>query len=94
MTHTTSYTEPELVTYMAQLGTAELEGRTLPIPIEVHPFSALMVIGALQLVTRHPSVDDVVKKPVHDVIDQLSTIFAGTIGEEIIRRGNDPTHDR
>ena len=91
---TTTIPESELVAYMAQLGTAELEGRTEPIPIKVHPFSALMVIGALQLVTRHPGVDDVVKKPVLNVIDQLSTIFTGTIGEEIIRRGNDPTQDR
>lgn len=48
---TTTIPESELVAYMAQLGTAELEGRTTPIPIKVHPFSALMVIGALQLVT-------------------------------------------
>lgn len=62
--------------------------------ISIGPFTALTLIGMLQLATRHPDMSKIQKTMVRDIIDQMRPLFVGTSGEEIIRRGDHPEWDR
>lgn len=85
-------TEAEMVAYMRTLHALEQTGERAP--IAVGPFSAIVMIGALQLATRHPTMPDNHREMIGQVIEQFRPWFAGTIGEQIIDMGNDPEQDR
>lgn len=57
------------------------------------PFGAMALIGLVQLATRHPDLDKKIKDVARDIVRQLSPLFTGTPGEEIIRRGGHPEFD-
>jgi hypothetical protein len=61
--------------------------------ISIGPFSAITLIGLLQLSTRHPDASRTVKDVARDIVRQLEPLFAGTEGEEIVRRGSHPEWD-
>lgn len=85
-------TEGEMVAYMRTL--MELEEAGERAPVVVGPFTAILMIGALQLATRHPDVPDNHREAIASVIEQFRPWFAGTMGEQIIDMGNDPALDR
>lgn len=89
----TEPTEQDLLVYMVELAHAEQAGAE-PIPIHIGPYTAITMIGVLQMACRHPEISDAVRQYVQDVIAQIAPAFKGTLGETLIRRGNDPAHDR
>lgn len=80
------------VAYMKKLVDLELAGERTE--IKIGPFAAITIIGLLQLSTRHPDMPRRMKDAARDFIQQIAPIFAGTPGEEIIRRGNHPEFDK
>lgn len=85
-------TEAEMGAYITNLHELEVAGERAP--ISMGPFTAIIVIGALQLATRHPTMPDHQKAAIASVIDQFRPWFAGTMGEQIIDMGNDPALDQ
>lgn len=84
--------EAELLAYMEQVHDLELDGERREVAFG--PYTALVVIGMLQLATRHPGITDRQRVEVGAVVDQFRPWFAGTPGEHIIDMGNDPELDR
>jgi hypothetical protein len=86
-------TEAELTAYMMRLQAAEQSGERQQVVFG--PYTALMMIGALQLALRHPAVNEgTLPEQIRAVIDQFRPWFVGTIGEYVIDLGNDPEQDR
>lgn len=79
--------EAELVAYMGRL--RELEAGGARSQVAFGPYTALTVIGALQLATRHPAMFPSQRAEIHSVIDQFRPWFVGTPGEQLIDMGND-----
>ena len=52
------------------------------------------LIGALQMVTRHPGIEPPMRKIMRELVNQFRPMFAGTPGEEIINRGDHPEFDK
>lgn len=88
----TDPTEAEMVTYMRSAQEAEKAGARQSALLG--PFTTLVMIGALQLAIRHPSMDDSQRKQILSVIDGFRPWFADTLGEQIIDMGNNPELDR
>ena len=84
--------EADLLEYMLVLREHEVGGARQEVVIG--PYTAMLLIGALQLATRHPSMPDQTRAQLGAVIDQFRPWFAGTPGETIIDMGNDPELDR
>lgn len=72
---------------------AQQESQGARTSIELGPYSALVIIGALQMCNRHPRVPREVKAIHNQLVAQFAQLFAGTPGEEIIRRGGHPEWD-
>jgi len=62
--------------------------------ISVGPYTAMNLIGALQMVTRHPGIEPPMRKIMRELVNQFRPMFAGTPGEEIINRGDHPEFDK
>jgi hypothetical protein len=84
--------EEEYLAYMERLAEDEIAG--VRQPIAFGPYTAMVVIGALQLATRNPSMDDRMRALLSSVVEQFRPWFAGTLGEHLIDQGNDPERDR
>lgn len=84
--------EAEQVAYMRRL--IELEEAGARTTITIGPFGAMVLIGLLQLSTRHPDLDRRTKDMARGVVQQLAPLFTGTPGEEIVRRGGHPEFDK
>lgn len=89
---TAELTEGEFVEYLARLRDLEVAGERQYVAFG--PYTAMAVIGALQLATRHPSMTDGQRAELAAVIDQFRPWFEGTPGEHLIDMGNDPELDR
>lgn len=87
-----SPTDDDLLAYMLRVREAEAEGARQEVVFG--PYTALVVIGALQLATRHQGVPDNLRAELRAVVDQFRPWFVGTPGEHIIDRGDDPELDR
>lgn len=83
-------TEVELVDYMIRLHQAEADGQRQEVVFG--PFTAILVIGAIQLATRHPGMPEHQRVQLRAVVDQFRPWFAGTPGEHIIYRGDNPEY--
>lgn len=83
--------KPAMVEYMARL--IELEKAGERTQINIGPLTAIIMIGAFQLATRHPDMPPDHRKKLRHIIDQLKPLFTGTLGEEIIKRGEHPEFD-
>jgi hypothetical protein len=77
--------------YMKRLYDIEKAGERMT--VSIGPFTAMVMIGALQMSTRHPDMDLNLKKVLRQVIDQMRPTFAGTEGEEIVNKGDHPEWD-
>lgn len=84
--------EAEMLAYMLDLKEVDDAGERLS--LLVGPYTALVLVGGLQLATRHPAIPDAVRAQLLAMIGQFRALFAGTPGEHIIDRGNDPQFDR
>lgn len=84
--------DEQLIAYMKRLTDLEQAGdRTT---IVIGPFSAIVIIGLVQLATRHPDMSKRMKDIGRDFVQQLEPLFADTVGEEIVNRGKHPEWDR
>jgi hypothetical protein len=83
--------EAQMVAYMKTLYEMEDEGERTT--ISIGPFTAISMIGILQLGTRHPGLSKVQLDIIRSIIRQLEPLFTGTPGEEIIKMGNHPEFD-
>lgn len=61
--------------------------------VSMGPATSFVLIGALQLATRHPEFSPGHCRMVGSVIDQLRKMFAGTPGEELLLLGDHPEFD-
>jgi hypothetical protein len=84
--------EDQQVEYMKKLIDLEMAGERTE--VRIGPFTAITIIGLLQLSTRHPEMSRRMKDAARDFIRQMEPLFTGTPGEEIIRRGNHPEFDK
>lgn len=83
--------EADSVAYMVELRELEIAGARQEVLLG--PYTALVLIGALQLATRHPSMNDHMRDQLGALIDQFRPWFVGTPGEHIIDAGNDAGND-
>lgn len=86
--------EAALLAYMQQLIGIENDPDSEPATLRIGPYTAIVLIGALQLATRHPTMSPKMRRVLRGIVDQLKPLFAGTPGEEIIRRGEHPEFDQ
>lgn len=82
----------ELVDWMKKL--MELEQAGERTTIAIGPYTAITMIGALQIATRHPSMHGLGVTVLRDVVDQFKPLFKDTPGEDIIKRGEHPEFDQ
>lgn len=89
----TEITEAEAVEYIKRLMELEHEPGSEKALISIGPFSAFVLIGALQLALRHPEFSPSQASMVNAVIDQMRPLFTGTPGEQLLRLGDEPAYD-
>jgi hypothetical protein len=78
--------------YMRELADLERAGERAT--LMVGPFSAMLLIGWIQMVSRNPKMTATERQLAQAMIEQLEPFFAGTTGEEIINRGKHPEFDK
>lgn len=83
--------DADAIEYLKQLYDLERGGERTTLVIG--PWTAFVMIGGLQLATRHPDMSPTQKATLDGFIAQAMTWFAGTPGEAILRAGNDPGQD-
>lgn len=81
----------DYVVYMSHLHKLEEAGERTTLTIG--PFSAIVLIGALQLATRHPMMLPRHRDIVTSFVNQFRPWFVGTAGEQLIDLGSDPAND-
>jgi len=81
-----------MIAYMKLLW--ELEEAGERVPVQMGPFTAISVIGMLQLALRHPEMTGPAAVAARGIIDQMRPFFTGTEGETIINMGDNPEYDR
>lgn len=86
-------TDQEAIEYIASLAALEQDPGHQRAVVTMGPFSAFVAIGTWQLAMRHPEFSPWQADLVHQLIDQLKPLFAGTPGAELIDLGNDPARD-
>ena len=84
--------EAEMLAYMRHLWEIEEAGER--VPVSFGPFTAITVVGLLQLGLRHPDLSSGQRAITNELIDQFRPFFAGTLGETLILMGDDPRNDR
>jgi hypothetical protein len=83
----------EAVEYIKSLYDLEQDPACLKAAVNLGPWSAFVMIGALQLATRHPEMSETQRELIQSIIDQLRPLFTGTDGEQLLQLGNDPAYD-
>lgn len=89
----TELTEAGAIEYIKNLALLEQEPDHQKAVIHLGPWSAFILVGALQLATRHPEMSPGQRELIGQIIDQLRPLFAGTSGEQLLRLGDDPAKD-
>jgi hypothetical protein len=91
--------ERELLARLAEeIGGLMLSGQRLS--IEIDPLQVLQVAGVLQLAFRHPAILEAAGESANSAAELLAAFrqFFQELGAdyalEILRRGDDPTHDK
>lgn len=82
----------EEVAYLRVLMQAEAAGERTT--MKLGPFTAMALIGLLQLATRHPDLDKAILDAARSIVRALEPLFTGTPGEDIIRKGSHPEFDK
>lgn len=84
--------EVEMVAYMKHLYEIEQAGER--VPVFLGPYTAINMIGLLQLGLRHPKIAPTQVEMIGHLIDQLRPFFTDTPGEAIILMGDNPEFDQ
>lgn len=84
--------DEDKIAYMALLRELEIDGER--VDVAIGPYTAMLVIGALQLATRHPEMGSFARGELDNLARSFLPWFEGTIGAEIILAGFDPAQDR
>lgn len=82
----------EFTDYMIELRELEKSGERTT--LSIGPYTAMCLIGSLQMVTRHPGLSSAYKDVLRNLVHQFEPLFAGTLGAELIRQGGHPEFDR
>lgn len=85
------YDEAAALGYLGQL--VDLEQRGARNDVKVGPYSLFTMIGALQMVLRHPDLGTTTRRVITDLVEQWRVPFNGTPGEPLINMGYDPAFD-
>jgi hypothetical protein len=83
--------DPADVAYIRSL--LDLERGGARTTLVIGPYTGFIMIASLQLASRHPSMAGTRKATLDSFIAQAMTMFAGTPGEALLARGNDPSQD-
>lgn len=70
------------------------ENRGARIPVEIGPYSAFTMIGALQLAWRHPDMEGRTRDLIRGFGEQLQAAFTGGVLEPLLETGWDLRQDR
>lgn len=85
------FSSEEMIMCMARLGDLERAGSR--IMLHVGPFTAMTLIGAMQLVMRHPEVSANTKMALRGLIEMMRPMFREPAAQQIIDMGYNPEHD-
>lgn len=85
--------ETEAAEYVRQLWQTEQDPGCAKATAVFGPFTAFMVIGALQLAMRTPDFSPDQARLVQSFIDQCKPLFKGTPGEMLLGLGDEPAFD-
>jgi hypothetical protein len=86
-------TEREAIEYIKSLALLEQEPDHRKAVIRLGPWTAFVLVGALQLATRHPEMSLGHRELIGQVIGQLRPVFTGTPAEQLLQLGDDPAKD-
>jgi hypothetical protein len=86
-------TEVQAAVYIRSLYLLEREPDYQRAIIHLGPFTAFVLISALNLAMRHPDFSETQADLLRQVIDQLKPLFAGTLAEKILELGEHPEFD-
>ncbi|WP_020674019.1 hypothetical protein [Amycolatopsis nigrescens] len=89
---TKDISDQDIAKYMNHLAKLEDDGQRTTATFG--PLTAMIAVGAFQLAIRHPRTTTAQKEIYQSLTDQFKTLFAGSLGEEIINRGEHPEFDR
>jgi hypothetical protein len=84
--------ERETIRALTELVRDEQAGRAKPGTVSIGPFSAFIVIGALQLAWRHPGMPPAHKEIIEGMARQMQGWFGGHLAAQL-ERGWDPSQD-
>lgn len=80
--------EAAFVEYMKTLVELENDPTAAKATLVCGPYTAMMLIGALQLTTRHPEMSPSMRSIIRSAVDQLKPLFIGTPGRRSSRGGS------
>lgn len=86
-------TEEEAARYIGMLYQLEQGPEAQTAIIHLGPFTAFVMIGALQLAMRHPDFSEMHADLITQVINQMKPLFKGTLAETILELGDHPELD-
>lgn len=86
-------TDQEAIDWLKRIAALEQEPDCHKTTITMGPWSAFIAISAWQLAMRHPGFSPANSELVGSLIEQLSVLFDGTPGAELVRAGNDSARD-
>lgn len=86
-------TEQQVAEYIESLYRLEQEPDAQRAIIHLGPFTAFVLIDALQLAMRHPEFSESQAELFTQIIDQMKPLFAGTLAEQILEIGDHPEFD-
>lgn len=85
------YDEAAAVAYVGRLVDLEQAGERND--VRIGPYSLFTMIGAMQLVLRHPDLPGGTRRVLTGLVEQWRKPFDGTAGEPLINMGYDPSFD-
>lgn len=89
--HTPPASESDQLAYLETLARLERAGERST--LIVGPYSAFILISALQLALRHPEVGGAVAAELRRIVTEMRKWFAGTPGQVLLDQGDDPAND-
>jgi hypothetical protein len=86
-------TDQDAIDWLKSIAELEQDPACHKATITMGPWSAFIAIAAWQLAMRHPDFSMAHAELVGNLIEQLSALFDGTPGAELLGLGSDPARD-